>query len=317
MPLDTSIVLAKVEDVYATDAAPTPAADAQVVYDWNPRPQMFDELRRPVERGFAGATPKIKTRGRQGHALKVELTGSGVKDQATRWGSVWLRACMFDAPAITAATEVSYPLGTVGDGASLTFWGYKDNVRHRTQGWRSNAKFVFNAGEFPYIEIDGMGLLKNDPDGSAVGSAPVYPAYPTPLEINTANTSFSLGGFSPLLRSIEIDLRMKTSYRHLVGQEVVRFDKNEDGDRRAIGGTMVIELPDPTVKSYLADVRNRTNLPMSLTHGTVEGNIIELGTTVLNLDEPSWSVEANRIMATMAFDLVPSAAGNELTLKTR
>lgn len=313
---DTNILLAKVEAPYGTDAAPAAATDALIVYDWQPRPMIYDEVRRNIERGFAGATPKMKTRGRQGHAFKVELCGSGAAATATKWGSVLLRACGFGAPVPNGVIDNSYPLVTADDGSSLTIHGWKDQLRLRAQGFRSNAKFVFVAGELPYIEFDGLGLLNNVPD-QAAPTAPTLPDYPAPVEVNTANTTFSLGGFAAKLRSFELDLRMKVEYRDLVGQREVMFGKSEDGDRRAAGGQLVIELPDPTTKSYFADVANRTNLALGLVHGTAAGNIVDLGSTLLNLDEPTFSVEQNRLMMTATYDLVPSAAGNEFTLKTK
>ena len=82
-------------------------------------------------------------------------------------------------------------------------------------------------------------------------------------------------------------------------------------------GKGVLETPDPAVKSYFADVANRTAQTLSLVHGTVAGNIVEVGSTVAYLDQPTYSVEQGRQMMTMTGQLVPSAAGNEFTLKSR
>lgn len=314
--LDTSILLAKVETTYGTDAAPAAATDAAVVFNWQPNPMEADELRRSIERGFAGATPKVLTRFRQSHSFRLELAGSGDVDDPTLWGDVFLRACMFDEPVITAATDVAYPLEGVGDGASITIHGWKENLRHRVQGFRGNAKFNFTSGQLPYIEFTGMGLLSQDPDANTA-TAPTLPVYPAPLEVNTVNTDFTLGGYAALLRSFELDLGMKTTMRDLVGQTAIIFDKAEDGDRRSAGGTLVIQLPDPTAKNYFSDIRNQTNIALALTHGTVAGNIIELASTRLNLGTPTFSTEQNRLMMSAPFNLVPSAAGNEFTLKTK
>lgn len=311
-----NVVLAKVEDTYGVDAAPTGAADAQVVYDWNPRPQIYDDIRRNIERPFAGAKPKSKTRGRQGHPLKLELCGSGDADTPTRWGSVWLRSARFAAPVVTAGVEVAYPIITTDDdGASLSLHGFKRRARHRCQGYRSNAKFVFVAGQLPGIELDGLGLLNQQVDDAAPGAI-TLPDYPAPIEVNTDNTTFSLGGFAAKLRSIEIDMRNKTAYRDIVGQRAVIFETGEDGDGHAAGGQLVIEA-DLALKNYLTDVPARTNLPLVLIHGTEAGNIVDISSNVLQLDEISWSEEQNRLMMSASFDLVPTAAGNELTIKTR
>ena len=321
MPNNSQIVLAKVEGTYGVDSAPTPAADAQIIYDWEPQPMQFDEIRRRVDRGIPGRRPKVKTRGRQAHPFRFELAGSGTANVATRWGLVWLRACMFGAPVPNGAIDVGYPLESVGDGASLTLWGHKGDsatgvVRMRTQGFRSNVTFNFTEGDFPYGAMDGLGLLNQNPDGTAI-AAPTLPTPPAPIEVNSTNTAFSLGGFALLLRSFELNMGMKTAYRSLVGQRAVIFDTAEDGDRRSAGGTIVAELPDPSVRNYFTEVTSRADLALSLIHGVTAGNIIELTSARLQIDEPTFSVEQNRLMMTCNFDLIPSAAGNELVLRTR
>ena len=321
MPNNLQIVLAKVETVYGTDAVPVPATDAQIIYDWEPTPMIYEDDRRRIDRGFAGRRPKIKTRPRQGHNFKFELAGSGTNNVATRWGGTFLRGAMFGAPVVNGTTDVSYPLETIGDGSSFTFYGHKGDsatgtVRMRASGIRGNVLFKFTEGDFPYGQVTSVGLLSNLPDGTAIG-APTLPTSPAPVEVNSVNTTFSLGGFALLLRDIEFDMGMKTAFRSLVGQRAVVFDAAEDGDRRSAGGTLVAELPDPAVKNYFSEVANRTNLALSLVHGLTAGNIIDISSSVVQLDEPRFSVEQNRLMMTCGFDLIPSAAGNELTLKTR
>ncbi|HPU15385.1 MAG TPA: hypothetical protein PK808_04815 [Polymorphobacter sp.] len=321
MPNNVEVVLIKAEATYNNDPVLTVASDAFIVFDWDPQPMIYDEVRRKIDRPFPGRRPKIKTRARQGHNFKLELSGGGAAATAAKWGSVVLRACLFDAPTIAA--DVTYPLGTAGDGSSVAIAGYKGNdsggsVRHRAGGVRGSAKFVFVEGDLPYIECTMLGLLDPAklPDGVAPG-VPTLPTYPAPVEVNTINTTFTLGGYALLLRSFELDLGMKTKYRSLVGQRAIIFGEEDDGDRRSAGGKIVCEVPDPAVKTYFADPAARTNLALSLVHGTVAGNIIDLSSAVLQIDEPTYSVEDNRLMMSFGYDLVPSAAGNELVLKTR
>lgn len=312
---DFSIVTAKVEGAYATDSTPAVATDALRVFNWTPRGVMYDDVRRRVERHFHGATPKGKANARQGHSFQYELAGSGEPDTPTTWGLVWLRACLFAAPVPVADTEVGYPLVTADDGASLTFKGGKANERYQSCGFRANGKLVFNANDYPYGEIDGMGLLIALPDNNQLG-APTYTAYPDPVLVNNENTSFELGGFSPRMKSFELDFGNKTTLKSLVGQRAIVFDKSDDGDARAMTVSIVLERPSPADKAYWADVDNRSDVAFELIHGTDAGNIIELSSAHLQLDEPSYSVEAGVQMMTLTGQLVPTAAGNELVLKT-
>lgn len=313
---DFSIVTAKVEPVYGTDSGPTVLANALRVFNWTPRGAIYDDVRRKIERHFHGATPKGKANGRQGHAFQFELCGSGAADTPTSWGEVWLRAMLFGAPVPAVGVDVTYPLVSTDDGSSVSFAGYKASERYRTEGFRASGKLIFPANDYPYGEVDGMGLLNNLPDSSAPG-APVYAAYPAPVLFNDENSTVMLGGFATRTQSVEFDLGNKVGYKSLVGQRAVLFEKADDGDGRAMRVTIVIEKPDPATKAYWADVDNRTDVPISVVHGTDPGNIVDVSSNYLQLDEPAYSVAQGVQMMTLTGDLVPPTGGAELVLKTR
>lgn len=316
--LDVNIVLAKVESSYGTDATPAPATDALVVFDWSAQPVQYDRVSRRIDRGFAGARPGLNTRRRQQHSFSVELAGSGTAATATKWGSVLLRGSMFAAPSVAA--DVTYPLYSGGDdGASLTFYGQKggtgDLMRMRAQGQRQNAVFNFEEGNFPFIAFDGIALLNNLPDDTAI-SAPTLPSPPAPVEVNSTNTAFLLDTYALKLRSFTMDLGMRPTYRSLVGHREIIFDSDEASDRRNINGQIVCELPNLTAKNYFASIDASTPIALSLIHGTTAGNIVNIASSKLVLGPPSFSVEQRRMMMSVPYTLVPDVAGNELTLKT-
>ena len=316
--LDINIVLAKVESAYGTDAAPAPATDALIVFDWTPQPVQYDNVQRRIDRGFAGARPSLNTRPRQQHGYSVELCGSGTAATPTKWGSVLLRASMFGAPSV--ATDVTYPLVSGGDdGASISFYGQKggtgDLMRMRAYGQRQNAVFNFEEGNFPYITFDGIGLLNDLPDDTAI-SAPTLPTYPSPVEVNSANTTFTLDSYALKLRSFTLDLGLRPTYRSLVNHREIIFDSDDGSDRRNINGQIVCELPGLAAKNYFSAIHGSTPIAMSLVHGTAAGNIVSIASSKLVLGPPTFSAEQRRYMMSVPYTLVPDAAGNEATFKT-
>jgi hypothetical protein len=318
MPLDLSVLLAKEEVTYGTFSSPAGATDAMLVYNLAITPMEAEEVRSPLERGFPGATLESYTRLRHRYTFEVELAGSGAAGTAPFWARL-LRGCLIDASTpLTGPTRVQMPLGTAGDGGSLSIVGFKDNVRHRSRGARGNAVFRFADGAIPSLGFDVLGLFNDaDPADAAAPGAITLPAPPVGVECSLINTVVQLGGFTLGVRSLEINLGMKTEFYSHTAARAVIFGKDEAGDRRAITGRAVFELPDPAVKSYFADIRNRTAQAFSLVHGLSAGNIVELTSARCFIGRMDYQVEQNRIFASCPLSFVPSSGGNELTILTR
>ena len=311
--LDTSVLLAKLETVAGTDSVPTVGADAFIVKNYQMTPFEAQEVRRNIDRGFAGANPSLPTAIHARHTFEVELCGSGAAATPAKWGTL-LRGCMFGAP-VTAA-DVTYPLTSTGDGSSLSIYGFKENGRAKGLMTRGNARFSFVEKQLPSLSFDYMSLISGSPFANAAPGAPTLPVYPAPVEVNLANTAISLDGFTLGVRSLEINLGMKTVFYSTTGGRAIIFDKSEDGDRRAVSFTLVAELPDPSVKEYFTALAAGTLMAFALTHGVTAGNIITMSSAVAMVTAITFSVENNRLFMNVTGSLVPSAANNELTLKT-
>jgi|GEM_PF-3918178 len=316
MPLDTSVVLAKVESPAGTYATPVGATDAFLVFGYEVTPMESEEVRRQIERPFPGVNPSTYTAIRQRHAFSVELAGSGVANTPAKWGTL-LRGCLFGA-GVPGVSKAAYPLASVGDGEAMSIVGYKDNARHRGKLSRGNAVFRFTERQLPSIGFDFQSLIEgaSPMDGSAP-SGVVLPNYPGPVEVSLANTVVTLGGTVLGVRSLEIDLGNKVAFFSTTGGRSIIFGKDESGDRRAITGTAVFELPDPTAKNFFFDILPRSPLAFSLIHGTAAGNIVELASAGAVLGRATYTVEQNRIFMNCPIEFVPTAAGNELMLETR
>lgn len=319
MPInDTSIILVKEEPVYGTYTAPAPATDARVVFGYNPTPLESEQVRRQIERGFAGIYPSKRTALRARDPFSVELCGSGAAATPAQFAPM-LRACLFGAPAIAAGVDVTYPLLSTGDGGSISLLSYKgDLARMRRKGVRGNVTMDFTERQLPFMSFDLIGLLEGSSTVDAgVPTGVVLPTYPAPVEVNLTNTAVLLGGATLGLRQLTINFGLKTEYFSTTGGRAVIFGKDDSGDRRSITGTARFEMPDPATKNYFADINSDVALAFSLIHGTVAGNIVELSSARTFISNINMTVEQGKLFLDAELEFVPSAANNELTFKTR
>lgn len=316
--LDTSILAVALETVPGTFVNPNLATDALVAFNYEITPMESEEVRREIERGFPGVNPATYTAIRARHRFSVELTGAGTSVVTPAWYRTLFRACLMDAHVVTAGQHVTYPLGSTGDGASISLVGWKGNARHRARMVRGNCSFEFVEKQLPRMNFDLVGLIEGaDPMDANTAGAVTLPTYPQPQEVNLANTVIQLGGFTLGVRSLTIDLGMKTEVFSTTGQRAIIFGKDQDGDRRAVTGQLVAELPNPATRNFFADVIPRTPLAFSLVHGTVANNIVDISSARAVLGRITYSVEQNRVFMNAPITFEPSAAGNELTIRTR
>jgi hypothetical protein len=316
--LGTSVIGAALETTPGVFVNPNLATDAILAFGYEVTPMESEEVRREIERPFPGVNPATYTAIRARHRFSVELTGAGTSVVTPAWYRTLFRACLMDAHTVQAGVSVTYPLGSTGDGASISLVGFKGNARHRARMVRGNCSFEFVEKQLPRMTFDLVGLIEGtSPMDNAASGSVVLPTYPQPQEVNLANTVITLGGFTLGVRSLIIDLGMKTEFFSTTGQRAIIFGKDQDGDRRAVTGQLVAELPDPATRNFFTDVIPRTPLAFSLVHGTQANNIVDISSARAVLGRITYSVEQNRVFMNAPITFEPSAAGNELSIKTR
>lgn len=316
--LDTTVLLAKAEATYGAWANPVGTADAMLVFNHEVTPMESEEVRRQVERGFPGVNPSLYTAIRQRHSFSTELAGSGTDNVPAFWATL-LRGCLVAAPQVlTGPARVAYPLDSP-EGGSLSIAAFKGaNARHRSRGARGTATFVFEERSYPRIDWEFTGVIEgSSPMDAGTPGTVTLPTVPVPQEVSLLNTVIQLGGFTLGVRRLSISLGNKVEYFSTTGTRAVVFGKDETGDRRAVTGEAVFELPDPAARNFFADILPRTELSFSLVHGLTAGNIVEISSARAVLGRATYSVEQNRLFMNAPIDFVPSAAGNELTIVTR
>lgn len=314
--LNLSVLLAKVEAVAGTPVVPVGATDAYLVQNMRITPFKSTPVRRNVDLPFAGARGAVPTAIHQGLSFDVELCGSGAANTAAKWGNL-LQSCLF-AAAAPGGAEVTYALSSAGDGFAMSAYSFKDTARHRGYGMRGTVTFSFVEKQLPKMSFDMLALILSNivMDNTAPGAV-TLPSYPAPAEVNLANTVVTLDGYVVGCRSLEINMGMKTVFYSTTGGKAVIFDKSDDGDRRAARFKAVFELPDPATKNYFTGLPAGTAIAFSIVHGTVAGNIVDMSSPGLVIETAEYTDENNRLFMSIEGALVPTAANNELVLKTR
>jgi hypothetical protein len=305
------VSLFKIESVYGTDAGPVAATDALLTRNAKVWPLSGDEIERPLDLPSYGARPTGFANERGEFEFEFELAGSGTAGTAPCWMDV-LRIMGFAAPAL-AATPVRTTQALISnDGSSATLAINIDNLLHKQLGSRGSAEFIFEANNLPYAACKTLGLL---PAGSPVtevaAPVPTLGAWKDPVPCNTTNTLLTIDGFSAITRSLRFALNNNTPYRSLIGARSVRLTNRE------ISGAMIIEMPNPTAKDFIGISKARTQVALSLTHGTVAGNIIKIDMPRVVLEAPEYSNEDDVLMLSLNFKAIIASGNDELALETR
>ena len=314
MPRDLYAGMAKLEATYGTMETLAAASDGFLFFDLNRQPEQADVIRRRTQRPYPGAVGGKSIRRRVSHSFGVELAGSGAATTPARWGTTLLRGCTFGAPII-GTVDVTYPLSNSIPYGSLSIASYRENIRVRARGSRGTVTLNFEEGSDPYMSFDLLGLRVSAADASAPGTVDVS-AWREPMDVSTANSVFTLDGVQPGLRSAKIDIGVITDFDSAVGYEEIAISKSDAGDARAITCEFVVRCPDLATKNYYSSI-NGAVVSFSLVHGVGTGNIIDVSSALFKIEQITEGVTTGNVDLTITGSCVPTAANNELTLKTR
>lgn len=303
MPLLTRkrTILAKTEVTYGTDPTPTGAANAVLVRNMSITPLNAELVSRDLVRPYLGGSEQLIASSYVSIEFEVEMAGSGTAGTAPAYGSL-LRACGM-AETIQAAVSVTYaPVSAAF--SSVTIYYNVDGVLHKLTGCRGNVEIDLKARQIPVYKFSFTGLYNAPTDTAA--PAVTYTAWQTPLAANSDNSSgFSLFSYSGALESMNLNFNNGIQYRSLIGAEDVLLTD------RQVGGQIVFEAPTITAKDFFAPSLSATLGALDITHGTVAGNRVQITSTRVNVNNPSYQDMNGIQMLQVPVRLVPSTAGND------
>lgn len=306
-------ILAKIETTYATDAAPTGAANAILIsnatFTFN-----YNNVDRDLMRAYLGGAEQLVGSRNVTASFDVEIAGSGAAGTAPAWGPL-VRACGM-AETITASARVEYnPVSATFD--SLTIYYSVDGLLHKAIGCRGTMTMGMGEGErplfkFTFTGIDGGTVAQADP-------AQTLTAFKPPLVVTDANsgdiklggtyaTGAITGGTAYPSRGLQLDLGNTVQYIPMLGGQSVEITQ------RATTGSMQLDLTAAQGATFITDINSNTTTSLSFEHGTTAGNKVLVFAPVVQRINPSWQDFNGTVQLGMDLRLTPNTGNDELRI---
>lgn len=297
------MLLAKIETTYATDPTPTAAANWLAAQNIEINPvEMETDDQATVSNTF-GADEKIVGAIWSTISFDVPLRGSGAAGTAPNF-DVILRSCGM-AKVTTAGVSVVYSPIDTGDESCTLYW-YMDQVLQKLTGVRGSWELKVNAKKQVLLGFKGIGLRSAMTDSGGI-PAPTIPTLPRPLAMNKANTTVTIGAFSPQMSTFTVTQGNDVQYRNLTGREDVTIVD------RMSKLSASIELPPVATKDFLGAsglISTAATDSFTVVHGATAGNICTLTVPKAQLFTPKLGSEQGQAMLSCEGHIVR----NNLTL---
>lgn len=286
-------------------AATIVAADAVLARSVTLTPLQVEYANRDLIRSYFGNSAQIPISESAAIDFEVELAGAGTPGLAPAWGKL-LRGCAF---AETLETGVSATYTPVSDALELvTLHVFVDGLFHKITDALGTVSFDITAKGIPVLKFRFMGSynpITDAPNPTGVN----YAAFLQPLGVNKRNTpDWSFYGYSGCLQSVSIDMA-----NALIWRELIKCQGAEITDRKPTG-SIAMELPTIAQFDWPTKVRVAAPGPLSVTHGTIAGNIIQLNAPAAQLTSPSYTDQDGVAMLSGSLTVVPVLGNDEVEI---
>ena len=307
------VILFKKEVTYGVDSVPTTGANAALTRNFqSPEPIQVDQLDRNLDLPAKGRRKSAATNERSTFSYELELAGSGdAGDLASAWME-HLECCGLAAPVLTAGVKAEQKFAAEGVALSSgSCYHWMGEQRVRPLGCRGTFGVNFTARQYPFLTLSMTGLLSNNVDAVAPVGNPDFSRWIEPLEVNTANTDFSLDGFAATLQSFVLEANKAVSVRNLVGANYIQLGNH------AMTGRIRIEAPTIAAKNYFTSLRTGAEVVTQLVHGTIAGNIVQVDAAHVQLLNINRSEEDDKLMFDLTVGLNISTGTDDLLLTAK
>ena len=138
----------------------------------------------------------------------------------------------------------------------------------------------------------------------------VFTGFQKPLTVGDTNTAtFTIAGLDLVTKSFSVDLANQVAWSDLINDSGVRSP-----DRKP-SASAVFEMTKVATKNWAEDVRLGTEMPLSVVHGLVAGNVVGITAPKLQFNqEPSLNDDGRKAMLNANFAVMPNAGNDELVL---
>jgi hypothetical protein len=313
---DRKTILVKVETTEGTDAIPTGAANAIRTVDYTPSFMQSDAKIRNVDVPWFGAKPVLLSALRRGGTFGVEMAGAGASATTVPAWMILNQLAGFAAGAAGASSVVQAGAQAYKSGTNYVPFADEGSANAfimKSIGCKASVGFSISDDEFPRFNYTLLGRPPAALAESATMPTPVYANQAPPLLASTENTTFSLDGYALALRSIELNSNPEMALRSLIGPQDYVAVRNDSWS-----GTINGEVPLLGNKDYFANIRPGTTMVMSIVHGTVAGNIVQIDAPAVQITGDVGLVEdGGKLHVTMPVSLIPVSGNDEITFTSK
>ena len=211
-----------------------------------------------------------------------------------------LRACGFAESAATGIVTYA-PIDAAFESASMVI--YMDGNKHPIMGAKGKVTAEYKANDYPVFKVEIVGLYV-DVEFEETPATPCY-SPPNPLEINNANTVWSLHNITTSLYSASIAVATNPELRDLPGQYGIEITD------RVTSGAIEFAASRVDDKNWFEAVRNLDIGVFNIVHGTEVGNIVESIAHKTQLLEPQYGEQNNRRSNSLNLNMMPSPTAGE------
>jgi hypothetical protein len=308
-----TVILNKIETVYATDAIPTGAANAVAVSNVRITPLNAQYVSRDLIRAWFGDAGDLVSSYNKLVSFDVECVGSGAAGTAPAWGAI-LRACGF-AETLTAAERASYsPITNSQESSSI--YVYDSGVLHKLLGCKGSVSFSMPLGGIPKMSFSMVGIDGGDTAATAAGVTYALSQAPQVVVdqftgdltlggvLSATGVPAMTGGTTYPSAGLDVDMGIKAEYIPLLGSQAVEIT-----DRKAKGKIKIDATAAKEIALY-ATVLAGTTQTLALLHGTVVGKRFGLYLPAAQLTNPQKDEISGKRM--MSYDVpATTSAGND------
>lgn len=317
--LRDTVVLAKIETTYGTDAVPAGATDALLVSDVTINPLVSQNVSRDLVRGYLGGSDQLVGPAYVEVSFSVEFVGSGTAVTAPAWGKL-LKACGMVETTQTASVDYT-PDPTPTD--SLSIYYYLSGQLHKLLGARGTFTLAAGVGERPLLKFRFVG--KDGGLTAVTNATPTLTAWKTPLVVTDTNSTDMLfgaltytaatgvisGGTPYTSKGLQFDMGNAVQFQPLVGLESVEVNGRE------CTAAVSLDLTAAQAVTWQAEVKANTATGLGFTHGTAAGYITAVHMPVVQRINPSVEDFNGNALHAYQLRVLPSAGNDEVRIVSR
>lgn len=298
--------LAKVETTAGTDAVPTASANAVKASNVQITPLEMQMAKRNTAQPFLGNTQQVMVAGYSRTEFDVEVAGAGAAGTVPQYGAL-LQGSGFQE-VVSAGVSVTY--SPISDQfKTLTLYTNIDGVLYKSVFMMGSVAMNLNALGIPVFRFSFTGLYVPVADTALPGS--ITYTDQVPVGMNAANTAFTIHGIAAVMNQLTLDMKANIQYRNLANFEGVRYSD------RMPEGSVRFEANKVATKDWWTTVRAGTLASLSVTHGTVVGNIVAIACPKVQLTSPAFDDDSGIQMMRTNLILNPNAGNDELVITVR